>query len=108
MVQFIFNTRNERLTKNPRQSIGSNKNYAINRHASWQHTHNKNTSTSLGASARLGASPCNNCSTIDWYYISCVPNKDNSCQWKCTGKQASNGPTTTIYCNGNSPDGGIN
>ena len=101
MVQFIFNTRrNEILTNNSRQTIGSKKNYAINRHASWQHTHNKNTLASSFA--------CHNCSTIDWYYISCVPNTDNSCQWKCTGKQASNGPTTTIYCNGNSPDGGIN
>jgi len=99
MLRFIFNTLSERLSRNSRQSIGSNKNYAINKHASWQHNHNKNT---------LGATLCNNCSTIDWYYISCVPNTDNSCQWKCTGKQASNGPTTTIYCNGNSPDGGIN
>ena len=94
MVQFIFNTRNERLTKNPRQSIGSNKNYAINRHASWQHTHNKNTNT------RLASSSCGNCSTAN-----CPSNmwsenttSSNGCQWQC--------PTGTgyyYYCNGIPP-----
>jgi len=73
----------------------SNKNYAINKHASWQQSFNKRT---------LGATLCNNCSTIDCAnnFVNCVSNTDNSCQWKC-----SCGGIYFFYCNGTPPQSPI-
>ena len=90
MVEFIFNTRSERLTNNPRQSIGSNKNYAINRHASWQQSFNKRT---LGATSLCDFSECNGCLT------------QNGNNWQCnTGRSVytiyncSNTPPANMLC----------
>ena len=100
MFEFIFNTRSERLSRNPRQYLGKSSKKTVSmgsRHdswqQSWQQSFNKRT---LGAT-----SSCGNCSYIDCAnnYVNCVSNTDNSCQWKCV----CSGSSQIFYCNGTPP-----
>ena len=92
MLKFIFNNRrNERLSSNSRQSLGTGfKKSSSNgsRHDSWQNNFNKNT---------LSSSSCQSCSAVNcpsWWELNSP--SSNDCQWKCL----STTPGVYFYCNG--------
>ena len=90
MFEFIFNnSRSKILFNNSRQSIGSNKNYAINKHASWQQSFNKRT---LGATSSCDSCATANCPSNYW---SENTTSSNGCQWQCP-----TGLGSYYYCNG--------